>query len=56
MKNIFRVIKVYLKGKRKLFLKISENRFFNLLSKANSVHDKCYTLKEIQYLGNKLFN
>lgn len=55
MKNIVRLLKIYLKGKRQLFLKMSQNRFFNLLKKANSMHDRCYTLKEIQYLGNKLF-
>lgn len=53
--NTIRVFKIYLKGKRKLFIKMSQNRFFSLLIKANNIHDRCYTIKEIHYLGNKLF-
>jgi hypothetical protein len=50
---MFRLLRVYLKGKRNLFNKISHKRYMELLSKANSVFDGCYTLKEIQYLSSK---
>lgn len=48
-----RILKIYLKGKRNLFNKLSHKRFVSLLSKANSIGDQCYTLKEIQYLNSK---
>jgi hypothetical protein len=50
---MFRLLRVYLKGKKNLFDKLSHKRYMGLLSKANSLFDGCYTLKEIQYLNNK---
>lgn len=50
---MIRVLKVYLKGKRNLFNKLSHKRFINMLSKANGIGDQCYTLKEIRYINSK---
>lgn len=51
---MIRILKVFVKGKRSLFNKLSHRRFFELLSRANGLDDQCYTLEELQYINSKI--
>lgn len=51
---MIRILNIFLKGKRSLLSKISHRRFFELLSRANSLDDQCYTLEEIRYINSKI--
>ncbi len=54
MKNLLRICYINYKGKSQLFKKISDKRFFELLSRATHTRDACYTLEELSYLQSKM--
>lgn len=50
MKNILRKLTIISKGRYSLFKSMALRRRFDLLNRAKSIHDRCYTKEELNYL------
>lgn len=50
MRNFRRKLRIISKGRRSLLKAMSLRRRFDLLNRANSIFDRCYTVEELKYL------